>query len=353
MRMHTRCRRRLSKCCLLSLELLEGRQLLSWSALPQVAVAPPFIGPVQTAPTGSAQTPIAKTPAVTSNTTAEADSTPDDDHNYANSPAVSTDTTPSNFVGPVQIVTPATGTSSSGATTDAYTSKDYAKTSSDYSYSTYDKSYGAYYQTYQTPRSESAGALDAKPSTPVAETTQSARPTAPLAAATAPLTVLASKANEAASASTNHVPVNATRASAEATPTGLLTAPFTHTHHLSAAPASSIVTDQVGLSPVFAAAPVLPGAPIARLLAGAVAIDLASLKGAVDRFFASLDELAQGIGAAPDLARWLLTGAMATGVFEFVRTKSQAAIKPPLGERDDDLWAPYPVLVLVPAEDMS
>ena len=45
--------------------------------------------------------------------------------------------------------------------------------------------------------------------------------------------------------------------------------------------------------------------------------------------------------------QWLLAGATATGMFEFVRRRSRPALSLAKGDPDDSLWVPYPVLEAV------
>jgi hypothetical protein len=103
-----------------------------------------------------------------------------------------------------------------------------------------------------------------------------------------------------------------------------------------------------------ASVPVRPLPQLASLLAGAIPIDLANLQGAVDSFFARLEGLANDMTRSPETLRlihWLLAGATTTGVFEFIRANIEASARPTPGDVDDDLWAPFPVLALVPPED--
>ena len=169
MGVRVRSTRRAPKCYALSLELLEDRQLLSWSALAHAAApAPAFVGPVQASVVNPA--PTAATQPQTVNAIVEPDSTPDDSE-YSNSASGTADTTPPNFVGPLQTTTGQNYTSTTGNTTASYT-KDYTQTSSDYSSYTYYKSsnVGPYYPADQSAvPNESAAVLDAKPPAPLAQ----------------------------------------------------------------------------------------------------------------------------------------------------------------------------------------
>jgi hypothetical protein len=86
-------------------------------------------------------------------------------------------------------------------------------------------------------------------------------------------------------------------------------------------------------------------------LAGSLPLDLANLGGAVERFFDSLDDVASRVTLSTNnigLAQWLLAGATATGILEFVRRKT---IPPPSRADNEAVWAPYPVLAVLPPEE--
>jgi uncharacterized protein (TIGR03118 family) len=107
-------------------------------------------------------------------------------------------------------------------------------------------------------------------------------------------------------------------------------------------------------TPGASTVPPQPAPRLGNLLGGALVVDLANLKGAVDNFFARLEDLAETMAASPDtirLVHWLLVGATATGAFEFARRKTAAPLGRISGDEDDPLWAPFPVLAVLPPED--
>ncbi len=337
-----RSTRRTSQSYSLSLELLEDRQLLSWSALSHAAPAPQaFVGPVQ-APAGSS-TAAAVQSVTSAGNSAQPDATPDDGE-YADSAVSVSGAAPSNFVGPLQT------TSATSNPTSSYTSSAYS--TNDYSYTYYKPSTaGQYYPTEQAATSmESAVPLDAKPPAPIADAPLLNRPAPPLIVAALPAAFFANKGAEPALIFAS--PRRAETPGADLIPTDSADAPFLLSNHLSTAfaMASETLSDPLVVSSISVAAPALPVPQLARILAGTAAFDLANLQGAVDQFFARLEGLAREVGSSADLTGWLLAGATATGVFEFVRTKY---LNPRLGEDDDPLWAPYPVLLFVPPEDAT
>jgi hypothetical protein len=102
-----------------------------------------------------------------------------------------------------------------------------------------------------------------------------------------------------------------------------------------------------------AAIPEPPAARASDLLTGSLPLDLANLGGAVEKFFDSLDDLAGRVTLSTEsigLAQWLLTGATATGILEFVRRKTLPPPSRP-DDADDAVWAPYPVLAVLPPEE--
>ncbi|HEV3023710.1 MAG TPA: hypothetical protein VGX76_14645 [Pirellulales bacterium] len=96
-----------------------------------------------------------------------------------------------------------------------------------------------------------------------------------------------------------------------------------------------------------------PAPPQGDLLAGSLPVDLGNLRGAVDRFLGSLDDLAGRMNLTGNnigLSQWLLAGATATGILEFVRRKTMPAPSPN-EDAEDAVWAPYPVLAVLPPEE--
>jgi hypothetical protein len=85
-----------------------------------------------------------------------------------------------------------------------------------------------------------------------------------------------------------------------------------------------------------------------------LSVDLGKLRGAVDAFFARLENMAESLAVSPEtvkLVYWLLAGATAAGAFEFVRRRTVAASGRARGAMDELLWAPFPVLSILPPED--
>jgi uncharacterized protein (TIGR03118 family) len=117
--------------------------------------------------------------------------------------------------------------------------------------------------------------------------------------------------------------------------------------------ASNMLAEEWVEAPIASAAPVQPAPRLGSLLGGALVIDLANIKGAVDGFFARLEDLAE-MAASPDtmrLVHWLLAGVTATGAFEFARRKTMSSSGRTPDDQDDPLWAPFPVLAVLPPED--
>jgi hypothetical protein len=64
--------------------------------------------------------------------------------------------------------------------------------------------------------------------------------------------------------------------------------------------------------------------------------------------------LAEHMAAFPDtvgLVHWLLVGATATGAFELARRRTMAPAGRAKDDREGPLWAPFPVLAVLPPED--
>jgi hypothetical protein len=106
----------------------------------------------------------------------------------------------------------------------------------------------------------------------------------------------------------------------------------------------------------------LPGTPtppapqLQTLLAGAVPVDLAGLEQAANAFLGRLERLAQEMTASPvglKLTQWLVVTAAAVGVCEFIRgwTKPSGPLSSARGGSEDQSWAPFPVLAVLPPED--
>jgi uncharacterized protein (TIGR03118 family) len=115
-----------------------------------------------------------------------------------------------------------------------------------------------------------------------------------------------------------------------------------------------MIIEELAATPAASTAPAQPAPRLGSLLGGALVVDLANLKGAVDNFFARLEDLAETMAVSPDtirLVHWLLAGVTATGAFEFARRKTVAPPGRTSGDQDDPLWAPFPVLAVLPPED--
>jgi uncharacterized protein (TIGR03118 family) len=105
------------------------------------------------------------------------------------------------------------------------------------------------------------------------------------------------------------------------------------------------IVEQSAGSPGTSTDPIQSAPQSGSLLGGALTIDLGHLKGAVDHFFARLDELAENMSPETQrLVQWLLAGATATGMFEFVRRRTRQPMCLAKGDPDDSIWVPYPVL---------
>jgi hypothetical protein len=112
------------------------------------------------------------------------------------------------------------------------------------------------------------------------------------------------------------------------------------------------------------ASPTLPSAgtpsalvpQIESLLAGALPIDLAGLEQAANGFLGRLERLAQDMTGSPvglELTQWLVVTAAAVGAAEVIRgwTRPPRPRSSARGASEDQSWAPFPVLAVLPPED--
>jgi hypothetical protein len=103
--------------------------------------------------------------------------------------------------------------------------------------------------------------------------------------------------------------------------------------------------------------PAFPAPQLETLVTGAVPIDLAALQQAANAFFARLEGLAEEVTGKPvslPWTRWLVLTVMAVGAYEFFRVWVRpAAASRSSGADGDASWAPFPVLAVIPPEDVS
>jgi hypothetical protein len=293
-------RRRPKPVFLLCLEVLEGRELLSGSAVAQwhtIATSAPFVGPVQVS-----QTTTAKSAASNSNSSSYSDS---------------------------------------------------SSSSDDYYYPSYTSSQKSY-DYYATPQSSSASMqviVPPKPPAPV----EIIRPVTAVEAPPPPTFFPAREpARIAADPQTKNV-TNATVAGASGE--AVLANSEAVASVALAAPAVAERTESESFAVIGPAAPsaeLVLAPQLGNLLAGSLYVNLAQIKGSVDQFFARLETLTDVLmpGQSTSLWQWVLMSTSVAAAFEFLRRRAA-----PTADRAEDasgqpVWAPYPLLTVLPPEDL-